>query len=70
MLNIVCSLLIAIKMGGLNIITKADVEGKLLKEGQYKFIVDFSEGVKKFKIAGSPSDYSKVLVEKDQCVKE
>jgi len=67
---VVCTIALAINTGGINIISKADVEGKLLKEDSYKYLVDFTEGVKKYNIAGKPEDYNKVIVNKDDCVKE
>ena len=50
--------------------TNADVEGKLISQSETKYLVNFSEGVKKFDITGKPSDYSQVLVNKYDCVKK
>lgn len=70
MFNVICSILITVYTNGIAIQNRTDVEGKILNEGDYKYVIDFSEGVKKFKIVGKPSDYKKVLVDKDQCVRE
>lgn len=70
MFDIICTIALATKLGSVNFISNTDVEGKLLKEGTGQYLVDFSQGVKKFTLAGEPSDYKKVLVDKNKCVKE
>ena len=67
---VVCSIVIAVSVGGVNVFSKTDVEGKLLKENDSKYLVDFSEGVKKFNAVGDPNAYAKFLVNKDDCIKE
>lgn len=67
---VICSIALAINGGGLNWIVKTDVEGRLIKENETKYLVDFSQGVTKYKIAGKPEDYSKMLVDKKECIKE
>lgn len=68
MTNIICTIVIAINFGGVGFITKADVEGKILRASQTKYLVDFSEGVKKYPLAGRPEDYSSVVVDKKDCL--
>lgn len=70
MITLVCTILLAVNGGGFNVITNADVEGRLISQSDTKYLVDFSQGVKKFPIVGKPSDYSQVLVEKYECVKK
>lgn len=70
MILVVCSLALAINAGGINILSKADVEGVLLKENDTKMLVDFSKGLKRFNLAGKPEDYKKVLVDTTDCIKE
>ena len=67
---VICSLLLTIKAGNINIVQRSDVEGRLLKEGSNNYLVDFREGVKKFNLAGKPEDYNKVLIKKTECIKE
>jgi hypothetical protein len=67
---VMCSLLLTIKVGDVNMLTRSDVEGRILKEDGPKYLVDFSEGVKRFDIAGKTEDYKKVLINKTECVKE
>jgi hypothetical protein len=67
---VVCSILLAIKVGEIGMESRVDVEGKLLKESDTKYLVDFREGVKKYNFTGSPSDYEKVIVDKTECIKE
>ena len=67
---VICSLLITVNAGGVGWQTKADTEGKILKESPDNYLVDFSEGVKEYRLMGKPSDYKKVLVKKTDCVKE
>ncbi len=67
---VICSILLAVDAGGIAFISKVDVEGKVLEQSTQKYLVDFSNGVTKYKLAGKPEDYKKVLVNKDECVKE
>lgn len=67
---LVCTISIVVNGGGFGVFTNADVEGKLINSSDIKYLVDFSEGVKKYKIMGKPSDYSQVLVNKNDCVKK
>jgi hypothetical protein len=66
---VVCAISFIINAGGINMETKADVEGKVVKEGNSKYIVDFREGLKKFR-ALNRQNYDKVLVDKNECVEE
>jgi hypothetical protein len=70
MITLVCSILITVNGGGFGIASKADVEGKLISQSDTKYLVDFSDGVKKFDIFGKPSNYDEVLVDKSDCVKK
>lgn len=45
----------------------ATVEGKLISKSDTKYLVDFSEGIKKYQV-DDPQDYSEVLVNKLDCV--
>jgi hypothetical protein len=67
---VVCTIALAINSGGISVNINADVEGKLLKEDSYKYLVDFSKDLKRFDLSGKPSDYKKVLVNKTDCIKE
>jgi hypothetical protein len=67
---LVCTINIVVNAGGFGAFTKADVEGKLVSQSDTKYLVDFSEGVKKYELMGKPSDYSQVLVDKYECVKK
>jgi hypothetical protein len=67
---VICSIALVINGGGINFLVKEDTEGRILKESETKYLVDFSEGVTKFKLAGKPEDYNKVLVDKTECIKE
>jgi len=66
---VVCSILLTISVGGVGIMNKTDVEGRLLKEDSSKYLVDFSDNAK-VKGALNPDDYKKMLVEKNDCIKE
>ena len=67
---LVCALSFVIDAGGINMETKADVEGKVVTCEENKCIVDFREGLKKYKKAVNPENYDKVLVNRYDCVKE
>lgn len=47
--------------------SKAQVEGKMLAQDDVHYLVDFSKDAKKHNYDG---DYSKVLVDKRECIKE
>ena len=66
---VICSILITVN-AGIPMSVRQDVEGKILKEGDTKYLIDFSQGVKKIKSIDKSEDYSKVLVDKTKCVKE
>ncbi len=66
---VMCSILLTIN-AGIPVITRADVEGKILKESDENYLVDFSKGLSGYNLVGNPKDYSKVLVKKTECVKE
>ncbi len=68
-MNIICTILLTINVGKIPFIQYEDTEGTILKESNTKYLVDFSEGVKNFNITGKPENYSKVLVDKEKCVK-
>lgn len=70
MFNVICHILITISASGVAMDVRKDVEGLILLENDYKYIVDFSEGVKKYNVIGKRSEYKKILVDKDQCAKE
>lgn len=68
---LICTLQFAINTDlGIPFLVKANVEGRLVKESDTKYLVDFSNGLKKYNLAGKPADYKKVLVEKTECIKE
>lgn len=66
---IVCNILLVVgNPGEVHFMTKASVEGKILATDNSHYLVDFTEGVKKYPLADG--DYSKVLVNRTDCVKE
>lgn len=65
--NLVCTIMITTKIGGIRILNNADVEGKLVSQSDTKYLVDFTEGAKRLKAEG---DYSQVLVNKLDCVRK
>lgn len=68
---LVCTIAIVVNAGGgINVSTTADVEGKLIKEGYSKYIVDFRDGLKKYPKVVNPQNYEKTLVNKSDCVVE
>ena len=67
---LICKLLVTIDGGGIPFLVQTDTEGKLIKESNENYLIDFSKGVKNYTLVGKPSDYSKVLISKDKCIKE
>lgn len=65
---LVCTISIVVNAGGFGAFTNADVEGKLISQSDTKYLVDFSQGVKKYNLMGKASDYDQVLVDKYNCV--
>ena len=70
MITLVCTIAISIATDIGNWSANADVEGKMISQSETKYLVDFSKGLGKYTLAGKPSDYSEVLVEKYNCVKK
>ena len=66
---LVCSIVLAIKFDGLAFIQKVDVQGTKISESSTTYLVDFSNNLGEYNLAGKPEDYSKVLVDKKGCVK-
>ncbi len=66
---VICSLLVTINAGGIPWIGKYDTKGKIIGSSETKYLVDFSQGVKNYSLVGIPKDYSKVLIDKNDCVK-
>lgn len=65
---VICVLAIAIDFG-IPMISEVGVRGKVLKTSKTKYLVDFSKGLEEYKLVGKPSDYSKILINKSECVK-
>lgn len=71
MLNIICSILVVIDVGGVNIFNQMDVEGAILKTSTDKYYVDFTKGIEKHKKEGVAiigNDFKR-LVDRKNCVK-
>lgn len=67
-MSLICTILVMIKIGGINRQTQADVKGIKLGESNTKYVVDFSKSVTQYNLAGKASDYSEVIVDKNDCV--
>lgn len=65
-MNIVCIIQIMFIISGINFIQKDQVEGKILFENETKYLVDFSQVTKK---KGYIGDYSKILVDRSECLR-
>lgn len=68
-MNIICLIMLTLDAGGINVISEQTVKGKVIGEGSISYLVDFSNGIKKYDIVGNPKDYSEILVSKDKCIK-
>lgn len=66
---VICSLLIIIKTDGIPILIKQDTRGKIINENKTKYLVDFSEGVKNYKLVDTPDFYKNIVIDKQECVK-
>lgn len=62
-----CLITVTFFLGKIGFIQNEQVRGKILSSNEYNLLVDFSEDAKKKSLYG---DYSKVLVNKNKCVKE
>jgi hypothetical protein len=67
---LICVVSIAINVGGLPFISKIEAKGKAILELESKYLVDFSDGVKKYNLVGKPSDYKRIFINRKQCIKE
>jgi hypothetical protein len=68
-MSVLCVLEIVVLASGIPFFTKANVEGRVKASSEIRYVVDFSEGIKKLKNADKDRDYSQVLIEKQYCVK-
>lgn len=66
MIICVVTVMVALDWGGGLIANETQLQGKIIKEGKYAYIIDFSKDPQIDKYYG---DYSKKLVTKDKCVK-
>jgi hypothetical protein len=67
-MTVVCTLVVTVCMAdcSFGIESRTEAEGKIITTGQTKYLVDFSKSAKDGDWMG---DYSKKLVQKDDCVK-
>lgn len=66
-MNIICILSFVSASTGINFWVKESVEGHILAESQYNYLVDFTKGLKE---QWHPvGDYSNQIIEKNKCVK-
>jgi hypothetical protein len=69
MITVVCSIMLYVNTNSLcQSQAKLDVQGQVVSSSDSKYLVDFSEGVKKFPISGKPSDYDQIIVDKYECI--
>lgn len=71
MISVICSLLVFVnakldKNASVPWEVRASVEGKVISSNGKFLLVDFSEDAKKQNFVG---DYSKVIVDRDECVR-
>lgn len=66
---VLCSILVTVNVG-FAVITKADVEGKVVGSNETHYMVDFREGLKKYPKVIEPENYSKIIVNKQECIRE
>lgn len=65
MTTVICAIAVAFSANGLTWFGKTTAEGSLIKQGAFNQLVDFSSEAKK---NGWVGDYSKVLVERKDCI--
>ncbi len=66
---VICSLLITINAGGIPWMGKFDAKGKVLSSSKLLYLVDFSHDLDRYNLFGNSQDYSKVLIDKSECVR-
>lgn len=62
-----CLITVTFFIGKIGFIQSEQMRGKIISSNEYNLLVDFSEEAKKKEFTG---DYSKVLVNRNKCVKE
>jgi hypothetical protein len=65
---VICN--VAAILAVLNLGPNTNLEGRLVQEKDNKYIVDFSKGITEYKLNGKPSKYKKVVIDKNECMKE
>lgn len=66
-MNIICIVAVVFNVGGVNIMSEEQLEGKILNADVVNILVDFSQSTKNKNYVG---DYSKKLVSRDKCIRE
>lgn len=65
-MNIICSIIVVVNMGGVHIMTKSTETGVLIAKSEENYVGNFSEATKKYKdVIGN---YANVLVPRSECV--
>jgi hypothetical protein len=65
---VICALMLAFRP--IPVVSKTNVEGRLIKESPENYLVDFSESIKALGAREDPNDYKKFLIKKTECIKE
>lgn len=65
---ITCILSVAVNVSGIPFLTTAQVQGKVLKENNRNYLVDFSQGLKKYPKVQIKDEYKNYLISKDKCI--
>lgn len=66
---LMCVITILLDIRGVSTPSEEDVTGRLIVNYNKVYLMDFSDGVKKFNVVDSPQNYSRVVVSAKNCVK-
>lgn len=66
-MNVICNILVTYYVGAIGFMSNEQVEGHVISKNSINYLVDFSVDAKKHNYVG---DYSKKLVNRNECVEE
>lgn len=65
-MNVICSVLLVIYVSGLDLRVAQDIEGVVKASSPTKYVVDFSEAIKKYDVV-DPELYRLITIDKAYC---
>lgn len=68
-MTLLCTITLALNIAGVSTFVSEKVESKVLIESYGYFLIDASDGARKFNLSIPAKNYSHIVVNKDRCTK-